>query len=305
MFLRNGVLTLVVGFTVLVDTYAGAKDNKVLVMSGRLGGQGAFRRLVETARFTQEVVEEGALSPGAPGHEAALRVRLLHARVRAHCKRAGYDVARYDEPINQEAMAGTLMLFSAGVVLALENFGVEITDEEKESYHALFRYVGHLMGVDAELLPETYAGERALYERVKAHQYFPDDDSRALFEAAVCGVSAGARSLPFGLRLLGGGLMGSESFLRQFTAFTVDPRLAAALVPERSPTWKTALHATRAALWVVSRAQRRTPIVGGAFERAQAALFRHVIAEALAGDEARFADAGFAAGVRGAAPVRP
>lgn len=52
------------------------------------------------------------------------------------------------------------MLFSAGVVLALEKQGVEITGDEKESYHSLFRYVGHLMGVDAELLE----GEEARFE---------------------------------------------------------------------------------------------------------------------------------------------
>lgn len=55
---------------------------------------------------------------------ALLAVRLLHAQVRAHCRRAGYAVDRFDEPVNQEAMVGTLMLFSLGVIKALGKLGV-------------------------------------------------------------------------------------------------------------------------------------------------------------------------------------
>jgi hypothetical protein len=73
-------------------------------------------------------------------------------------------VAQLDEPNNQEAMCGTLMLFSHGVLKALQKLGVAVTEAEGESYHKLWRYAGALMGVDERKLPETWAGERALYE---------------------------------------------------------------------------------------------------------------------------------------------
>ena len=293
MFLRYGVLTLMIGFTVLVDTYAGAKDNKVLMMSGRLGGRSSFRRLIETARFTDRVIEEGGLRPGAEGHRAVLSVRLLHARVRAYCRRAGYDVTTYDEPINQEALCGTLMLFSAGVIIALEKFGIEVSAAEKESYHRLWCYVGYLMGIEGELLPATYAGERALYDRIKRHQYHPDGDSIALFESAVEGVANGARDLPLWLKLLGAGMMQSQEFLRQFTAFCVDPRLASHLVGSSPLHWRAGFGAATAAFWAASRIERRLPIVRDGVQWGQAALFRQVIRTMLREEDARFEDPGF------------
>lgn len=161
LFARNGPWILMLGFPVLVDSYAGARDNKVLVMSGRLAGQGAFARLVETARFTSAVCTPGALALGREGHSSALSVRLLHAWVRKLCRRARYDVARFDEPINQEAMCGTLMLFGHGVLTCLRRMGVDVSDAEADGWHALWRHVGWLLGIDADLLPETAKRSRS------------------------------------------------------------------------------------------------------------------------------------------------
>lgn len=298
MFERNGLLALLVGFTVLVDSYAGSNDNKVLMMSGRLRGGSAFRRLVETAAFVSEVVAEGALRPGEAGHRTVLSVRLLHARVRACCRAAGYDVARYDEPINQEAMCGTLMLFSSGVIIALEKLGVTVTPAERESYHRLWRVAGWLMGVDEALLPETYEGELELYERVKAHQYWPDEDTRELFEAAVEGIAGGAKGLPWSLQLLGAGLLRSEGFLREFTRYCVDPRLGIYLVDRGDLRMRAILEAFRGAARVVSRVQR-LPGVDGLAHGVQARMFRGVIEALLAGQRAGFDDPGFRPAVAG------
>lgn len=292
MFERNGLLALLVGFTVLVDSYAGSNDNKVLMMSGRLQGDSAFRRLAETAAFVADVVAEDALRPGGRGHRAILEVRLLHAKVRVCCRRAGYDVARYDEPINQEAMCGTLMLFSSGVILALEKLGVHVSTAEKESYHRLWRVAGWLLGVDEALLPETYDGERALYERIKAHQYWPDEDTRRLFEAAVVGIARGARGLPLPLQLLGGGLLRSERFLREFTRYCVDPRLGRYLVEDGELPLRVLLETLRGVTAVVSRVQR-VPGIDAATHHLQAKVFRSVVAALLRGQRATFDDPGF------------
>lgn len=218
------------GFPVLVDSYAGAKDNKVLVLSGRLAGQGTFARLVETARFQLSVCTPGMLTPQREAWASALRVRLLHAWVRALCRRAGYDVERYDEPINQEAMCGTLMLFGHGTLECLRRMGVVITDREAESWHALWRAAGVLLGVDEALLPETYAGEVELYERIKAHQFVPDEDTRSLFTTAVRDVARGAReAMPWWFTALGGWTLQSEVFLEQLVVRCNDPKLTAFL----------------------------------------------------------------------------
>ena len=293
MFLQHGLLSLFVGFTVLVETYAGSRDNKVLMMSGRIGGQASFRRLVETARFVDQVVARGGLLPDGLGTKALLSVRLLHARVRTHCRRAGYDVERYDQPINQEAMGGTLMFFSSGVIKALEMLGVVIHPEEKESYHRLWRTAGFLMGVDEALLPETYEDELALYERVKAHAFFPDDDTRTLFESSVSGVVRGAAGLPLHLQVAGAGLLRSEAFLRGFTRTCVDPRLGTFLVGPPSAAGMRAVELARRAF----RARSRVHRLGGAgalLARAERALFPRVVSALLQGEEVRYENPGFA-----------
>jgi hypothetical protein len=236
LFARHGPWILMLGFPVLVDSYAGANDNKVLVMSGRLAGQGTFARLVETARFTQAVCTPGMLAPHRMGWSSAVRVRLLHAWVRALCRRAGYDVARYDEPINQEAMCGTLMLFGHGTLSCLRRMGVVVTDREAESWHALWRTVGSLLGVDEALLPATYEGEVELYERIKAHQFHPDEDTRALFRTAVRDVARGARvAMPWWFTALGGWTLQSEVFLEQLVVRCNDEKLTSylGLAPRR------------------------------------------------------------------------
>ncbi len=283
---------MLVGFTVLIDSYAGSKDNKVLVMSGRLGDRTAFRRLVETARFTLECAERDGLRPGRPGHTAALSVRLLHAQVRRLCRRFGYDTARYDEPINQEAMCGTLMLFSSGVIFALERIGARVSDAEKESYHRLWRYAGWLMGIDLELLPETFAEECALYDRVKEHQYHPDEDTRRLFGHAVRGVARGARAVPRWITALGGGLLESERFLEQLTLRCVDPKLSACLELERSAAWHLAFEGGAVVLGAASRVGRKSKLLRSVARASQGALLRRIVDE-LTADRIRFEDPGF------------
>lgn len=296
MFMRNGLLTLLVGFTVLVDSYAGGVDNKVLVMSGRLSGRGAFRRLVETGRFAVDVVETRGLAPDADGFNAILRVRLLHARVRAACRAHGYDVAALDEPVNQEAMCGTLMLFSCGVIMALEKLGVRVTSEERESYHRLWRAAGRLLGVLPAWLPETYAEERAIYDRLKRHAYIPNDDTTKLFEAAVRGVPEGAREhLPLWITLCGGALLKSEAFMRKFTAFCVDPLLAEHLGLELVGGWRMGFSMSRVLFRAISEVELRVGVADAVAIHAQRRLVHAITRRLLAGERARYDDPGFRA----------
>ncbi len=293
-FQRNGPFVLLLGFPVLIDSYAGANDNKVLVMSGRLGS-GAFVRLVETARFTAAVCLPGALESERPGWRSALSVRLLHAWVRRLCRRAGYDVARYDEPINQEALCGTLMLFSHGVLTCARRMGMRVTVEEAESWHALWRHIGWLLGVDEALLPETYADEIALYERIKAHQYYPDADTTELFEAAVRDVTRGAKArMPAWFTALGGWTLQSPEFLAHLTRRCCDPSLAEHLGLRSDPGWDRVIDAFALSNRALGLAHARSALL----ERATRALkgtLVEVLPPALSGirEEPRYDDPGF------------
>ncbi|KAL3757686.1 hypothetical protein ACHAWU_004471 [Discostella pseudostelligera] len=100
-----------------------------------------------------------SLRPGGPGWEAALRVRVLHAKVRRllQSKKTGsngqstsrWDIDINGTPINQEDMAATLLAFSVNVLVGIEIIsGQPLCESEQRDYLALWRYLGWLLGVD-------------------------------------------------------------------------------------------------------------------------------------------------------------
>ncbi|KAL3785731.1 hypothetical protein HJC23_006300 [Cyclotella cryptica] len=96
-----------------------------------------------------------SLRPGGKGWEAALRVRVLHAKVRrsllqtATRTMGAWDVETNGIPINQEDMAATLLAFSVNVLLGIEFVaGKPLGVEDQRDYLALWRYLGWLLGVD-------------------------------------------------------------------------------------------------------------------------------------------------------------
>lgn len=240
MFLRYGVLSLLTGITTLVESYAGI-DNHVLMMSGRLSGQRAFRRLAETAKFTLEVVSHDALRHEAAGWEAVVRVRLLHAHVRHLCLTRGYDLEALGAPVNQLAMAGTLMLFSGGILRALSAIGARISFEERHSYHALWQHIGALLGVSPELLTASPEEEALLWERIKQIAFAPNANSVILFEQLVTALCAHAPSLPAHVRRQGAFLLEDERFVRQFVGRCVDPHYARHLGITPDPRYQARL----------------------------------------------------------------
>ena len=106
------------------------------------------------------------MRPGGMGWESALRVRVLHAKVRRSLLRAKikggdgrstalrrWDVEKNGIPINQEDMAATLLAFSVNVLIGIEIVaGKPLEEKVQRDYLALWRYLGWLLGVDT---PET------------------------------------------------------------------------------------------------------------------------------------------------------
>ena len=156
LLMRAGVLGgICLGAKSLVVGYASPGGNKPLVFSGRLK-ESASRRLNETARFVQAVCRRGGMRRFSDGFHITVKVRLMHAQVRRMLLRSGkWEGANWGAPINQHDMAGTTLLFSLSVLEGLRLFGVKMTRDEAESYMALWRYVGRVIGVDADILPTS------------------------------------------------------------------------------------------------------------------------------------------------------
>jgi hypothetical protein len=181
---RTGLLGLFpLGDMSLMGGYLASRATKSLIGTGQIEHM-ATRRLVETATWWIAVTTPGALERGKKGYASALRVRLVHAYVRAAMnRRDDWDYAAWDRPINQVQTTGTLLLFSLVFVFGTQLLGVRYTDRERADILHLWRYVGWLIGVDEELLPANEDDAWRMLWLLALTEFIPDDDSKRLAQA--------------------------------------------------------------------------------------------------------------------------
>lgn len=183
---RAGLLGLFpLGDMSLMGGYLASRATKSLVGTGEIEYQ-APRRLVETATWWIDVTTPGAMSKGGKGYASALRIRLVHAHVRAAMnRRDDWDYAAWDRPVNQVQTAGTLLLFSLVYVFGTQLLGLRYSARERADILHLWRYIGWLMGVDDELLPTDEEDAWRLLWLLAATEFIPDEDSKRLAAALI------------------------------------------------------------------------------------------------------------------------
>lgn len=234
----------------LVEGYALGNAAEVLVATGRLTGD-VRRRLHETSDFVYKLSLPGGIRPGNEGHRGLMKVRLLHAMIRAHLGRSpAWDHARLGLPINQEDMAITLIQFGYELRRGLTRLGVPLTDAEQDAQHLLWRYAGHVIGVDPALLTRTRRQEEALYHAITRRQRRVTEHSVQLAHAVLDGM---AGLPPFYL---------PRPVLNQLCRRLVGDELADELRVPRSRTVGAALWACALATRTLKRADRSVPLVG-------------------------------------------
>jgi hypothetical protein len=184
---------IVLGMKSLVLGYASPGGNKPLVFSGRLQQQGG-RRLAETSRFVQAVSQPGGMRRFGAGFDITVKVRVMHAQVRWLLRTGGrWRAGDWGEPINQHDMLATVLLFSVALVDGLRAIGYQVSRGEGDDVVQLWRYVGHLMGVEEPLLPISFDEGMATALLIRDTQGPPDDDSRALTAALFASRVEGAK----------------------------------------------------------------------------------------------------------------
>ena len=166
----------------LMGGYLAAAAAKPLAFTGELDRM-ANRRLVETGKFWIDVTTPGGLERDRDGFKSAVRVRLMHAQVRAMLLKSDKWDPAWGHPLNQWDSMATILEFSVIFLSGLRSLGFLFSKREREAVVHLWRYVGYLMGVDERLLPACEADAmRALYQ-VIATIGESDEDSRRLGEA--------------------------------------------------------------------------------------------------------------------------
>jgi hypothetical protein len=254
--LLPGMLTMVdLG---LMSGYLASKPDKVLVRSGDLEKKAA-RRLAETAKWGLDVTSPGGLERFAPGFQGALRVRLTHAHIRAAMHaRDDWDYESWDDPVNQIHMVGTLVLFSAVLVVGLQAMGYRFTDRERDAIYHLWRYVGHLMGVHADLLPADEGDTWRIVWLEATTEFIPDEDSHRLAQALFAAIPEyyGISGTDPASRLAAWGV---QSLHSSYTRLTIGRANADALGMPNRPPFHVPILAFAAANFAVETLRRQIP----------------------------------------------
>jgi hypothetical protein len=135
---------LIEGFSTLIA--------KSFSMSGRLTDQG-FRRLKQNNRHLLEIFLPGGLQRHGDGWKLSVRIRLVHARMRLLIKQADHwDTAAWGTPLSAAHIAYASASFSGNLLRRARMVGVHLSDEERASFMAVWRYSGYLMGTPEALL---------------------------------------------------------------------------------------------------------------------------------------------------------
>ena len=176
--------------------YTCAKGAQVLYDTGRLmshhqNTDALARRLMETGQMIFNVLSPGGLSQQGAGIITIQKVRLIHASIRYYLLKEDpkrnyqWDIEELGLPINQEDMAGTLMSFGPVILNGLKNLNIELTEQQQLAYMHVWKVVGHLMGLKAELNPDSFQEGFQLASKVLQHQASNSEAGEALTNSCV------------------------------------------------------------------------------------------------------------------------
>jgi len=156
---------------------------KPLLLTGRYGAEPAIRS-IEVGEWLAQVVRPGGMEHDGAGFERTFRVRMIHARVRKHIREhAEWDEAAWGVPIPQPYMAFTLAEFGHISLAAMAQLGVRLHADELADIYHLWRYVGHVIGVEPALNPTDEADHVRIEELYWLTSPGPDTYSREFVRA--------------------------------------------------------------------------------------------------------------------------
>lgn len=171
---------IVLGAASLVSGYANSAASRPLELTGRYV-ENAGARTIEVGSWLLAVNQPGGLDRDSRGFELTVRVRIIHALVRADlARRPDWDGAAWGVPICQAYLAYTLVEFTLIPLRAMRRIGAPYLPHEEDAAYARWRYLGHLLGIDEALLPRDAAEQERLEEIYLLTRPVVDDYCRSL-----------------------------------------------------------------------------------------------------------------------------
>jgi hypothetical protein len=158
-----------------------------IVFTGRQGGDCAAMRAQETTRWVLAAIRPDGMRRDSEGFKLTVEVRLLHAMTRRELSRSpAWEWDEWGVPLaDLDGGYAIAYDFAQSVTDALAAAGVRHSARELDDIFALWRYVGHVIGVPDHLLPGSPATAREFSELYLALDRGPDLECRRLYDARI------------------------------------------------------------------------------------------------------------------------
>ena len=183
---QNNVVKVFASFVagVLIDGFS-TRISKSFVQTGRIFDNGVAR-LQQNNRQQVEIFWPGGLMRESDGWKLSVRIRFVHARVRYLLARSGeWDVGVHGTPISAAHLGYSLACFSARTLKHSTTLGARYTREERESFCAVWRYAGHLMGIPENIMYQGEQDALKMYRVGMACEPEPDEDAIVMANALI------------------------------------------------------------------------------------------------------------------------
>lgn len=119
--------------------------------------KGAIKRLKGTLEFWVEATRYDAMEVHAKGYEMAIKTRLIHSYARHKILQnvPSWNTKEWGKPINLWDMTATSSGFSLVFLHGLHLLNHSITKDDELSVMHLWKYIGYLLGIPPQFLPNT------------------------------------------------------------------------------------------------------------------------------------------------------
>ena len=136
--------TLIDGFSTLIS--------ESFVQTGRIFDDGV-KRLRQNNRHQVEIFWPDGLQRYGDGWKLSVRIGFVHGQIRRLLSQSpDWDFEAHGTPISSAHTGFALACFSSRTLKHSTKLGAVYTDRERESFCAVWRYAGHLMGVPDAVL---------------------------------------------------------------------------------------------------------------------------------------------------------
>ncbi|WP_231614228.1 oxygenase MpaB family protein [Mycobacterium nebraskense] len=171
------------------DTFGTFVGDEVAYATGQTGRfvNNFFRRNLETVAWFRNMTYANALHRFAQPFKDTVRVRLMHAQVRAGLRRTWGDdqFAHHGNPISNAMMMNAAITFGLQPLLIDHRHGRRCSINDLEAVLMYWGYIAYVFGVADELIPRTAAQALEAMDYIVAYAGGPSEWTDVMVGAAV------------------------------------------------------------------------------------------------------------------------